>query len=73
MVVRRVCLGTLLALVAGCGGPTVLSSAPGGGGLAAGESVLVDDGRCPTGQVSRVTGAATLTGPRQYDCAPKPK
>ena len=73
MVVRLVWLSALLALPVGCGGPTLLSTPPGGGGLAPGDSVLVDDGKCPTGQVSKVTGAATLTASRQYACVPKPR
>ncbi len=60
-------------MLAGCGGPTILATVPGGGGLEAGQSVLVDDGRCPTGQVSKVTGASSLTGSRSYACVPKPK
>ena len=66
--------GLLLVLLscAGCGGPTILTSEPGGGGLARGESVLVDDGKCPAGQVNQVTGAPTLTGTRSYACVAKP-
>ncbi len=73
MKARRVLFFTVIGLLAGCGGPDVLSTAPGGGGLAPGQSALVDDGKCPTGQVSKVTGAASLTASRSYACVPKPK
>ena len=62
---------TLLPVLAGCG-PDILSREPTGGSLDAGQSALVDDGRCPAGQVSRVTGPATLTGARSYACVRKP-
>ena len=73
MTARTVLLLTMAGMLAGCGGPTVLSTAPGGGGLEAGQSVLVDDGKCPAGQVNKVTGAASLTASRNYACVPKPK
>ena len=69
--IHRAALIVLLGL-AGCGSdiPTV---EPGGGYLGAGESVLVDDGRCPAGQLSKVTGPASLTAQRTYACVPKSK
>ena len=67
---RSAALFCLLCL-AGCGS-SMRTSEPGPGYLANGESVLVDDGRCPAGQVSRVTGPASLTGTRSYACVPKP-
>ena len=74
MTARTVLLFAVVALLAGCGGgPTILSTQPGGGGLPPGETALVDDGKCPTGQVDKVTGAATLTGSRSYSCVPRPK
>jgi hypothetical protein len=66
-------LFSLVALLPGCGGPTILTAVPGGGGLDPGQSVLVDDGKCPAGQLSKVTGAASLTGSRTFSCVPKPK
>ena len=51
----------------------MLTHEPGGGYLGNKQSVLVDDGRCPAGQVSKVTGAASLTAERTYACVPKPK
>ena len=62
---------TLLPALAGCGAD-ILSREPTGGSLDAGQSALVDDGRCPAGQVSRVTGPATLTSSRIYACVHKP-
>ncbi len=50
----------------------MLTVEPSGGTLANGESVLVDDGKCPAGQVHRVTGPASLTAQRSYACVAKP-
>ena len=73
MTARTVVLLTAVGMLSGCGGPTILSAAPGGGGLEPGKSVLVDDGKCPAGEVSKVTGATSLTGSRGYACVTKPK
>ena len=70
MLNRLAVLACLLCLSA-CGNG-VLTTEPGGGYLANGESVLVDDGRCPAGQVSKVTGPVNLTAPRTYACVKKP-
>ena len=70
MTYRLAALACLLCLSA-CG-PDLLSAEPGGGYLAKGDSVLVDDKRCPAGQVSKVTGPANLTASRTYACVPKP-
>ena len=67
---RLAAFACLLALAA-CG-PDILSSEPGAGYLGNGQSVLVDDGRCPAGQVSKVTGPANLTAQRTYACVRKP-
>ncbi|WP_158742865.1 DUF6719 family protein [Acidisphaera sp. L21] len=72
MTTRTVLLLAMTTLLSGCGGPTILATVPGGGGLAPGQSVLVDDGRCPTGQLSKVTGAKSLTGSRTFTCVAKP-
>ncbi len=61
-----------LGFLAGCGGPDILKTEPRLGSLPKGDSVLVDDGRCPAGQVSKVTGAESLTTPRSYSCVKKP-
>ena len=71
MTQRAVALALLLC-VSACSSP-MLTKEPGGGYIANGESVLVDDGRCPAGQVSRVTGPASLTAQRTYACVAKPK
>ena len=73
MNIRPALLFTAIALLSGCGGPDIASTAPGGGGLEAGQSVLVDDGKCPTGQVNKVTGAPSLTASRSYVCVARPK
>ncbi len=62
-------LATLV--LSGCGSG-LLTKEPGGGYLANGSSVLVDDGRCPKGQVSKVTGPVSLTAGRTYACVAKP-
>lgn len=71
MVHRAAAFACLLSLCA-CGGSGLLTTEPGGGYLASGESVLVDDGRCPAGQVSKVTGPVSLTASRTYACVAKP-
>ena len=38
-----------------------LSAEPPPGGLRAGESVLVDDGSCPSGQIKQVTGGGNIS------------
>lgn len=70
MMLRAAILACVLGLSA-CGSD-MLNKEPGGGYIGRGESVLVDDGRCPAGQVSKVTGPATLTAKRSYSCVPKP-
>ena len=70
MMLRAAALACLLCLSA-CGSD-MLTKEPGGGYIANGESVLVDDGRCPAGQVSKVTGPVNLTAQRTYACVRKP-
>ena len=70
MMLRAAAFGFLLCLTA-CG-TDILTSEPGGGYLGNGQSVLVDDKRCPAGQVDKVTGPKTLTASRTYSCVPKP-
>jgi hypothetical protein len=67
----RIALAALVLCLSGCG-PDMLTSEPGAGYIANGQSVLVDDGRCPAGQVSKVTGPANLTSGRTYACVRKP-
>ena len=73
MTARTVLLLAAIGALSGCGGPTIFAAEPGGGGLEAGKSVLVDDGKCPAGEVTKVTGATALTGSRSHACVPKPK
>ena len=68
--VRLAALTCLLALSA-CGSD-MLTSEPGAGYIGNGQSVLVDDGRCPAGQVSKITGPVNLTAQRTYACVKKP-
>lgn len=47
---------------------------PKDGELSPGEVVLVDDGRCPAGEVKQVTGGnKTKNIPREVKCVPKPQ
>ena len=57
--------------LSGCGSD-MLTKEPGPGYIGNGQSVLVDDGRCPAGQVSRVTGPKSLLAERTYACVAKP-
>jgi len=59
----------LAMAAAGC--QQVLDQEPPRGGLATGQKVLVDDGRCPEGQVTEVTGGSS-SAPRQYTCVDRP-
>ena len=58
----------------------VLKQEPGPGKLRVGQTVLVDDGSCPPGQIKQVTGGrnmdpatrASIAGPaRQRTCVPR--
>jgi len=55
--------------MAGC--QQVLDQEPPRGALQTGQKVLVDDGRCPEGQVTEVTGGAAGVA-RQYQCVDRP-
>ncbi len=68
----RLLAAAMLPMLFGCGS-AMLTREPSPGTLADEQSVLVDDGRCPAGQVSRVTGPANLTASRTYACVPKPR
>jgi hypothetical protein len=47
---------------------------PKDGTLSPGEVVLVDDGRCPAGEVKQVTGGNKAKNiPREVKCVPKPQ
>ena len=47
---------------------------PKDGVLSPGEVVLVDDGRCPAGEVKQVTGGNKAKSiPREVKCVPKPQ
>lgn len=62
----------VVAGLAGCGGPDLLKTEPGPGYIGPGESVLVDNGQCPAGQVQKITGPQTLTASRTYACVKRP-
>ena len=55
-------------------GATILSQQPRSGSLAYGQKVLVDDGRCPAGEVNEVTGGSTnLNVARGFRCVIRPR
>ncbi len=68
MTYKILALGLFVGL-AGC--QSVMQSEPPAGTLATGETVLVDDGSCPSGQVKQVTGSVPGV-PRQKECVPMP-
>jgi hypothetical protein len=56
----------------------ILTSEPPAGSLRPGQTVFVDDGRCPVGQISQVTGGSNIGGqrgdgaPRTRSCVARP-
>ena len=68
---RLATMAALIPLLASCGSD-MLTAEPPPGTLANGHSALVNDGRCPAGQVSKVSAPTTLTGTRSYACVAKP-
>ena len=74
-------LGGLLSAVAFAASAETLASEPGPGALRAGETVLIDDGSCPPGEIKQVTGGgdtrhstgeATSGGGRRRRCIKRP-
>ena len=71
-------LGILVAVPATA--QEILKSEPPRGGLRTGQAVLVDNGRCPKGQIMRVSGGyfagrrsgTSGGGDRQRECVPRP-
>ena len=66
------CFTALLA----CSGPTkikYLSKEPAMGDLSYGEVVYVDDGKCPGGQIKKITGGSDEEGvAREVRCVARP-
>ncbi len=57
----RVATAALAIALGGCMvKPEVVSVEPPAGGLRSGQTVLVDDGKCPAGQITRVTGGDSM-------------
>jgi len=51
----------------------VLKKMPAEGSIRHGEVVYVDDGRCPAGEVKKITGGNLSNGtPRQVQCVKRP-
>jgi hypothetical protein len=58
-----------LILLNDVGAQEIMKSEPAAGALAAGITVLVDDGTCPKGQIKQVTGGKRVDGvQRQKKC-----
>lgn len=52
----------------------VLKEMPPKGSVAQGDVVYVDDGRCPAGEVKKITGGNQKTGvTRQVECVKRPR
>ena len=67
-------LATPVSLVATGAFAELPRQMPRDGVLSPGEVVLVDDGRCPAGEVKQVTGGNKAKNiPREVKCVPKPQ
>lgn len=67
-------LATLLSLTAAGASAELPRQVPKDGTLSPGEVVLVDDGRCPAGEVKQVTGGNKAKNiPREVKCVPRPQ
>ena len=67
-------LAALMSLVATGTTAELPRQMPKDGVLSPGEVVLVDDGRCPAGEVKQVTGGNKAKNiPREVKCVPKPQ
>jgi hypothetical protein len=73
-VIGLLSLATLLSLAATRASAELPRQMPKDGVLSPGEVVLVDDGRCPAGEVKQVTGGNKAKNiPREVRCVPKPQ
>ncbi len=60
--------------LAACSSVTYLKEAPAPGSIRFGKVVYVDDGKCPDGQVTQITGGSqTQSIPRQEVCVKRPR
>ncbi|MDY8110172.1 DUF6719 family protein [Fulvimarina sp. 2208YS6-2-32] len=67
---RVIILCAAMFAVSGCQ-QTMRTTEPAAGQLKTGQTVLVDDGSCPAGQVKQVTGSVPGV-PRQKACVARP-
>lgn len=73
-VIGLLSLAALALLVATGASAEMPKQMPKDGVLSPGEVVLVDDGRCPAGEVKQVTGGNKAKNiPREVKCVPKPQ
>jgi hypothetical protein len=79
---RRIPVLTVTLLLAGFSltaaaantAPVVLKEMPAKGLLRLGEVIYVDDGKCPVGEVKKITGGNQKTGVgRQVECVKRPE
>ncbi|MEL6235494.1 MAG: DUF6719 family protein [Pseudomonadota bacterium] len=72
MTYRTALLAGACLAIAACA-PTILTEDPKPGEIPHNETVLVDDGSCPPGQVKELTGGnQNLDIPRKERCVPRP-
>jgi len=74
-------LAGMLGIMQAHAGDRILKQEPGKGKLRAGQTVLVDDGSCPKGQIKEVKGGSNRSlktemkqagSPRTHRCIPHP-
>lgn len=76
---RRYLLGGLFFLISASPAlsQTIYKREPPPGELRTGHKILVDDGKCPRGQIKEVTGGTRVNGmpgvERTRTCVPRPK
>ena len=67
-------LAVVVSMTSAAAWADMLRQLPKDGVLSPGEVVLVDDGRCPAGEVKQVTGGNKAKNiPREVKCVPKPQ
>ena len=76
-------LAAILAVASTANAQTIVKQEPGAGGMRRGEILLVDNGKCPKGQIMQVTagtmgssggrGAGGQAVGRDRKCVPRPQ
>jgi hypothetical protein len=74
-----IAIGVVTTLMVSAAGAQILKQEPAMGGLREGQTVMVDDGTCPKGEIKLVTGGnsrqvgGTRDIKRATACIPRPK